>query len=332
MNVIGNIHHSFAEELQSIKQMIYQAISSDVVLLNDVSQYFFNAGSKKLRPLLTLICAKMFSYDLVQNGNNNIKIATAIELIHAATLLHDDVIDNSSLRRFKKTVNAVWDNKTSILVGDILFSQAFSLIIQARCFDILDCLSYAFNDIVMGEIRQLSYIPQKHLINKDVYYQIIGSKTAALFAASCKVGGIMSKQSPETLKLLHDFGYKLGIAFQITDDVLDYSASSNLGKAIGDDFFEGKITLPIIMLIEQANANDKILIHKLFNAEKRQAQELEQILTLLQSHDIFFKISQSLKAQIHDLTDILNSLEVSDNECKQYLYDIMHYCFNRAVL
>jgi octaprenyl-diphosphate synthase len=329
MNLINKLQLSLAGQLNQVNEITLSCIESNIKLLNEAGSYFLQSGGKRLRPILTLLCSNMFAYT---KDDNNIKLASAIELIHAATLLHDDVIDGSMMRRFKKTVNAIWENKTSILIGDILLSHAFKLMIECKSFEALECLSDVVNKIILGELQQLDLYKDSIMISEKQYYEIIANKTAHLFAGACKVAGIIAEQDQDILQSLYNFGYQLGILFQITDDALDYKMNSNLGKNAGDDFLEGKITLPIILLVENATIEHKNRIKALFSTETRTLSEFNEILQLMLYYNIHEKLSYIILQIKQNIYEILENIEVRDLIQKKYLYDITNYCADRMLL
>lgn len=253
---------SLEEDLQRVNALILEKSLSSVDLISTLAQHLISAGGKRLRPLLTLAAARIFNYE----GHNHIRLATAIEFIHTATLLHDDVVDQSALRRGQKSANALWGNAPSVLVGDFLFSQAFGLMVETGSLEALEILSKASSVIAQGEVRQLLAAHELEISFGD-YIETITAKTASLFQAACEVGAVLTPQEAWVRKTLRDFGYHLGLVFQLQDDVLDYfGASETMGKALGNDFREGKVTLPLILTYENASLQEKDYIKKLFQA------------------------------------------------------------------
>ncbi len=251
----SQIFSDLKPDLDKINQIILDNCSGEADLIADIGRHIILPGGKRIRPILTILSSYICNYSNPQNHHYN--LAAAVELIHTATLLHDDVVDNGELRRGKKTANSIWGNKASILVGDYLLSTAFQLMVKSNSIKVLDLLSNTSRIMSDGEVMQLMNSSDID-IKEDKYIQIISQKTAILFAAATSVGAIISNSSAQEEQALYDFGINLGIAFQIMDDILDYSSSSNvLGKEIGDDFFEGKVTLPIIIAYEKANNDEK---------------------------------------------------------------------------
>ena len=241
-----------AEDLAQVNQLIITQGQSEIALINDLAKHIIAAGGKRLRPSLTIAAAKLCGYE----GERHMRLAACVEFIHTATLLHDDVVDESALRRGSATANAVWGNKASVLVGDFLFSRAFQLMVADGSIPVLEILSEASALISAGEVHQLM-VSHDLGITQEIYEQVVAAKTAVLFAAACEIGALVSDK-PEWRAPLRAYGHALGMAFQLVDDALDYQANeSDLGKAIGDDLREGKVTLPIITAYAAATPAEK---------------------------------------------------------------------------
>ena len=249
-NPFNDLLFALKNEMHSVDKLINQRMLSEhTPLIQKLTSHLINAGGKRLRPLLTLASANICNYA----GEHHIHLAAVVEFIHTATLLHDDVIDESLKRRGRPTANMLWDNKSSVLVGDFLFARAFQLMVETGSVEVLSSLSNASAEISESEVLQMS-LSQNLSTTKDQYMQVIKGKTATLFASACEVGGLISKAESNTIESLKFYGEALGICFQIVDDLLDYSGNkSNLGKNIGDDFREKKITLPIIYSLQTKN-------------------------------------------------------------------------------
>ncbi len=240
-------------DLDGVNALIIERMQSPVSLIPQLAGHIIAAGGKRLRPMLTLATSRMCGY----RGSRHIPLAAAVEFIHTATLLHDDVVDASDLRRGLATANAVWGNKPSVLVGDFLFSRAFQLMVEDGSLKVLDILSRASAVIAEGEVLQLVTSNDIDTTEED-YLRVIGAKTAQLFAAAARIGAVLGERSEAEERALESYGRHLGIAFQLVDDVLDYSAREiELGKAIGDDFREGKITLPIVLALRAADDRER---------------------------------------------------------------------------
>jgi octaprenyl-diphosphate synthase len=238
-----------AADMERVNQTILDRMQSSVMLIPQLAGHIIAAGGKRLRPMLTLAAAGLCSYQ----GARHIGLAACVEFIHTATLLHDDVVDESDLRRGAATANAVWDNKSSVLVGDFLFSRSFELMVEDGSLDVLAILSHASSVIAEGEVLQLMTANDTET-GEEEYLEVIRSKTAKLFAAAAEIGAVVADRPAAERDALRSFGHNLGMAFQLVDDVLDYSArQATLGKTVGDDFREGKITLPVVLAFRAAD-------------------------------------------------------------------------------
>lgn len=255
------ITKTISVDLNTTNEIIISSSVGKAELIATITNHLVSSGGKRVRPILTILSARLCGYN---SGSRHCNLAAAVELIHTATLLHDDVVDDSDLRRGRKTANALWDNKASILVGDYLLSVAFQLMVKDGSLEVLDILSKTSGIMADGEVMQLMNSNDIE-ISEDKYLEIISYKTAILFSAATSMGAVITSSSREKQKALADFGNNLGIAFQIMDDVLDYCADQEtLGKGIGNDFFEGKITLPIILTYKQADKSEKTRIKEIF--------------------------------------------------------------------
>jgi len=250
---VADLRAMCASELDLVNRAIIGSMRSQAPIIGDVAGHLINAGGKRLRPILTLAAAQLFSY----RGDDHVKLAAAVELIHGATLLHDDVVDASAMRRGEETANMIWGNKESVLVGDFLFSQAFELMVSAGNLRVLQILSRAAGVIAEGEVLQLA--TQKNLeATFEMYLAVVESKTAALFAAAAQAGAVIAGADHRGEEAVRSFGRNLGIAYQLVDDALDYSGrEKSLGKSVGDDFREGKMTLPVVYAFDRASPGDR---------------------------------------------------------------------------
>ncbi len=300
-----NYYKIIESEMLQVNECILSHLYSKEELVEVVAKYLLNSGGKRIRPSLTLLCAGLCGY----NGGAHIKLAAAVEFIHAATLLHDDVVDNSNMRRFQKSANVVWGNKTSILVGDFLFSQSFKMMVDAGSLEALSRLSSASVRIAEGEVVQLARLSEKRMLSMDEYEQIIRSKTSELFSAACEVGGIISSNDRGISQKLGEFGVRLGVIFQIIDDALDYlGRSSDLGKNIGDDFYEGKVTLPVILLHNLLSASEQACLERIFFLDTRHEAQFEKMLLLLSRHDIKIQIMDYVAQLVKEAADVLDQI------------------------
>ena len=243
-------------DMQAVDQVIHQRLSSDVALVNQLSQYIVNSGGKRLRPLITLLSAKVFSYQ----GDMHYLMAAIIEFIHTATLLHDDVVDESNLRRGNETANALFGNAASVLVGDFLYSRAFEMMIDVDDMRVMQILATTTNVIAEGEVMQLMNVHDAE-VSEEKYLDVIHCKTAKLFEAATQLGAVLCQREEKEIQAMAAYGRYLGTAFQLIDDVMDYSSSSEqMGKNVGDDLAEGKPTLPLIFAIKQGTPEQAALI------------------------------------------------------------------------
>ena len=283
-NSVDDLQLYFAQDMQAVDKLINSYITSNVTpVISELSNHLINAGGKRLRPLLTLAASDLCNY----RGASHIKLAAAIEYIHTATLLHDDVVDESFQRRGKPTANILWDNQSSVLVGDYLFSKSFQLMVETDSLKVLSILADASSTISEGEILQLSAV-RNIKTDESAYFKIIEGKTAALFAAATEVGAVISNVEDKEADALANFGKALGISFQITDDLLDYVGSEEvLGKNIGDDFKEGKVTLPLIKAISKSSKEEKRFWEEVINKGMQKSSDLEHALFLMRQHDVF---------------------------------------------
>ncbi len=270
-----------SDDLVAVNNLIVQRMESGVPLIPQLAGHIVAAGGKRLRPLLTLACAKLCNYD----GIRHRKLATCVEFIHTATLLHDDVVDASDLRRGGPSANALFGNQASVLVGDFLFSRAFQLMTEDGSLDVLRILSNASAIIAEGEVLQLSTMNDSKT-SEQAYLEVVRAKTAELFAAACRIGAVVAGRSAVEEEALRTFGLNLGIAFQIIDDVLDYSAKqAELGKTVGDDFREGKMTLPVILAINRGQEIERVFWRRVLEKLEQRAGDLAQAQDLLLKHN-----------------------------------------------
>ena len=283
-NTILSIHQDIQVKLKKTNETIDRYIKSEISIIPKLSKYFFNKRGKQLRPVLCLLSSKMINSNYSQM-NTDISMAAALEFIHGATLLHDDVIDKGKIRRGQRSINDIWNNKFSVLLGDFMFSKSFQLMTKGNSLSAMESLAEVSSKISEGEFLQLSN-EQNMNIKIEEYINIISLKTAELFGAAMKVPAILTNKSPKLIKQLNTLGVNYGIIFQIIDDNLDYFGGKEIGKVIGQDFLEGKVTLPIILLLKKINKDQKEKINTLFQKKKRTIKELKEIIKLLQKYEI----------------------------------------------
>jgi len=293
---VETLQSLLAEDMKQVNAVIVDRMQSPVALIPQLASHIVAAGGKRLRPLLTLASARLCGYE----GDRHIGLAASVEFIHTATLLHDDVVDESALRRGLDTANALWGNKASVLVGDFLFSRAFQLMVADGSLDVLRILSDASAVIAQGEVHQLLTANDTGT-TEEAYLEVIEAKTAALFAAACRVGAIVAGRPESDQLALERFGLGLGIAFQLVDDILDYSAEQKaLGKTIGDDFREGKITLPLVLAYRRGDEAERAFWRRCVEDMEQTPEDLDHALALLNKHDCLNDSLARAQAYVQD--------------------------------
>ena len=306
-------------ELHATNRAIVARMASPVALIPQLAAHLVASGGKRLRPLLTLAAAKLCGYD----GERHVNLAACVEFIHTATLLHDDVVDELVLRRGSASANAIFGNKASVLVGDFLFARAFQLMVDDGSLEVLRILSAAAATIAEGEVLQLT--TQNDLeTTEQKYFDVIRGKTAALFAAACEVGGVIASRSAAECAALQSFGMDLGMAFQLVDDALDYSADqAQLGKTIGDDFREGKLTYPVLVSIAAAEGDEAAFWNRTIGQGEQTATDLQTALHFMQKHDA---TGRSLARADEFVASACAALDVfADLPMRQALLDVARY-------
>ena len=302
-------------KLESVEKLISIKLESRVGLIQKMSKYHLNSGGKRIRALLTMGSARLGGYS---EGKRDVNLAACVELIHSATLLHDDVIDESKVRRGIKTANSIWGNQSSILVGDYLLSRCFEMMVEDGNLEILKLLSSTSSKIAQGEVLQLEH-----------YIKIIELKTAALFSAATRVGACISNLDNKKKDALESYGKNLGLAFQIADDALDYFSKEKIfGKEIGKDFFEGKVTLPIIILFQKANSIERAFLTNTFKKKEREKKDFEDTLKLIKKYnalDTTFKRAEYFVNVSYDALGIF-----VESEEKTVLQNLTGFSLNRS--
>ena len=311
-------------DMAHVNRIILDKAISDVEMIPELAHHLIDSGGKRLRPMLTIAAAKLAGYQ----GEGHIRLAAAVEFMHTATLLHDDVVDESDLRRGKKTARKLWGNQASVLVGDFLLGQAFRMMVDVGSLPALKILSNAAAVIAEGEVMQLA--AAKHTsTTEDAYLAIINAKTAALFAAAAEVGPAIAQRPTDEQAALRSYGKNLGIAFQLVDDALDYAGdSSRLGKSVGDDFREGKITLPVILSYRRGNDAERTFWNRTLTEGKIVDGDLEHALSLMKRHkaiEATFERARHYGAIARDALVIF-----PDSVPRKALADVVQFCVSRA--
>ncbi len=315
-----------AADMDAVNALIQTRMASKhAPRIPEVTAHLVNAGGKRLRPLLTLACAKLFDYA----GPYHVHLAATVEFIHTATLLHDDVVDESAQRRGRPTANLLWDNKSSVLVGDYLFSRSFQLMVETGSLQVLDILANASATIAEGEVLQLT-AAQDLRTTEDIYLQVVRGKTAALFSAATQVGGVISNASDAECQALYDYGDALGVAFQIVDDLLDVVGDTKAtGKNVGDDFRERKLTLPLIKAIAAADDHEKVFWKRTIEKGDQQDGDLEHAINLMHKHGAIDATRNDALAWAKRAQDALATLP--QGQINSLLSSLTQYVVDRIV-
>lgn len=326
MNALDKLTALVAADLEKVNQTIVDRMHSPVALIPQLAGHIVAAGGKRLRPLLTLASSRLAGH----TGERHVKLATCVEFIHTATLLHDDVIDESDLRRGLATANTIWGNKASVLVGDFLFSRAFELMVEDGSLSVLAILSRASSVIAEGEVLQLITANDMDT-TEESYLEVISSKTAALFAAACRIGAVVAERPHDLEEALDSYGRNLGVAFQLIDDALDYSAKQEkLGKAIGDDFREGKITLPVILSFSRGDEEERAFWRRTQETleQAEDDADLRHAIALMEKHNA---LADTI-VRAHQYGDLARAAlaPFPDGELKQTMIDVIDFCIERA--
>ncbi len=319
---IQAVYSLVANDRQAVDALIRQRLHSEVVLINQISHYIINSGGKRMRPVLVLLSSRAFGYE----GTDHHELAAVIEFIHTATLLHDDVVDASELRRGRDTANAVWGNEASVLVGDFLYSRAFQMMVSVKSMRVMEILAQATNTIAEGEVKQLLNIHNTET-TEEVYLDVIRSKTAKLFESAAQIGAVLAGRSTEEEQALAAYGMYLGTAFQLIDDALDYSSSAEeLGKNIGDDLAEGKPTLPLLYTLHNGNDEQRALIRSVI--EEGGKDRINEVIAAIESTGAIAYTSRS--AQIEADKAIAQLAIIPDSPYKEALIALAQYAVSRS--
>ncbi len=327
MDLVKKLHIYLDKELKLLNEVILQRFAGREKFIEMIGSYIVNSQGKKIRSILTILVAKSFEN---RNLQNIITTCAAVELIHMATLLHDDVIDNSKIRRSMPVSNILWGTEATILVGDFLISQAFEFLISTKSFDILEILSRASSLLIEGELAQLYKLKKKIFISEQEYYKIINFKTSELFSASVFSSAILSTDSQEQRELIKKFGLFFGQIFQITDDLLDYYGDpTSFGKSRGNDFKEGQVTLPIIFLFNKLENQDKKHLLDLLSLDIRTEIHFEWVVDKMN----LFKIKDSMLQMLYKIEvealQVLNTLSLKNQDI-EYIMSLTKYMIKRT--
>ncbi len=321
---VERLHALVTADMTATDRLIHERMGSGVLLIPDLARHLIDSGGKRLRPLLTLASARLGGYA----GVGHVKLAAAVEFIHTATLLHDDVVDESSLRRGKVSANIVWGNKPSVLVGDFLFSRAFQLMVETGSLTVLDILAGASAIIAEGEVMQLKSANNLGVTEED-YLRVVSAKTAALFAAAAESGAVIAGQSEEKIAAMRDYGQNLGIAFQLVDDALDYSGRQALmGKSVGDDFREAKVTLPVILAYARSNETTRRFWKRVIETGPQGESDLDRAITLVEETGAIGETMARARRYADLARQALSPLAAGD--IRSALADIADFCVERA--
>ena len=313
-----------ADDMDRVNGIILEKARSDVEMIPELARHLIDSGGKRLRPMLTIAAAKLCGY----NGEGHVKLAASVEFMHTATLLHDDVVDESDLRRGKIAARMLWGNEASVLVGDFLLGQAFKMMVEVGSLGALRVLSNAAVVIAEGEVFQLS-IAKNTATTEDDYLAVINGKTAALFSAAAEVGGIIAERSPAEQAALRSYGKNLGLAFQLVDDALDYSGEqAKLGKSIGDDFREGKITLPVVLSFRRGNAEEREFWQRTLEKGETEDGDLDRAIGYMTKYGAIEDTIQRARHYGAMACDALAIFPAS--EAKSALLDAVEFCISRA--
>ena len=292
-------------ELKALEVLMRERIRSSASLIPELSEYMIFSGGKQLRALITILCAKMSNY----SGDEHIRLAAAVEFLHNATLLHDDVVDEGDMRRGRETARGIWGNPASVLVGDFLLGRAFEMMVASGSMKALQVLSRAAALIAEGEVMQLAILGNVEVGEKQ-YFQVIETKTATLFSAAASVGGIVADCSVREVEALRTYGCNLGIAFQLVDDALDYGGESvRLGKWVGNDFLQGKVTLPILLAFSRGDGGEKNFWREKFASPQRSDEDLHEAMSLVEKHNVLPDVLGRAKEYGTVARDALNTFE-----------------------
>ena len=319
---IQSIYSLIEDDMSAVDSMIQSRLQSDVVLINQLGHYIINSGGKRLRPALAILCARACGY----NGSAHINLATIIEFIHTATLLHDDVVDNSDMRRGRETANNLWGNEASVLVGDFLYTRSFEMMVEMESMRLMKILSHTTNVIAEGEVLQLLNCNDADT-TEESYLEVIHHKTAKLFEAAGLLGAVISQATPDVEQAMSDYAMHLGSAFQLVDDLLDYSESSEtIGKNIGDDLAEGKPTLPLIYAMKHGSQQQASIIRTAI--EEGQRDKIDEIIIIIEQTGAIAYTAKAAQNEVNKAISVLSILE--ESPYKDALIGLANFSVSRS--
>ena len=322
-NAVAELQALVRSEMEAVNDFIRERMASDVPMIPELASHLINSGGKRLRPMLTIAASRMCDY----TGSDHIKLAATVEFLHTATLLHDDVVDESDMRRGSKTARMLWGNQASVLVGDFLLGRAFKLMVETKSLRALEIIADAASIIAEGEVMQLAAAKDTST-TEDAYLRVISAKTAALFAAASEIGAVISKREGNEAAALHSYGRNLGIAFQLVDDALDYGGrAAALGKNTGDDFREGKITLPVVLAFRRGTAEERSFWERTLQQGDRQEGDLERAVELMHRHSA---LEDTILRARHYGAMAIDALAIfPESKYRDALTALVEFCINR---
>lgn len=326
-NAVAQLQALVAKDMEDVNEFIRERMSSEVPMIPELASHLINSGGKRLRPMLTIAASRICGY----TGTDHIKLAASVEFLHTATLLHDDVVDESDLRRGKKTARMLWGNQASVLVGDFLLGRAFRLMVETKSLRALEIIANAASVIAEGEVMQLAAAKDTST-TEDAYMRVIQAKTAALFAAAAEIGAVIAARPANEAAALESYGRNLGIAFQLVDDALDYggrqATAATLGKNVGDDFREGKITLPVVLAFRRGDSTERAFWQRVLQDGDQREGDLEHATVLMTRHAT---IDATIARAQHYGEIAKDALAIfPDTPYRQALSDLVDFCIGRT--
>tara|TARA_R110000868_G_scaffold34169_12_gene123568 strand:- start:2803 stop:3831 length:1029 start_codon:yes stop_codon:yes gene_type:complete len=326
-NAVAQLQALVAQDMEDVNEFIRERMSSEVPMIPELASHLINSGGKRLRPMLTIAASRICGY----TGTDHIKLAASVEFLHTATLLHDDVVDESDLRRGKKTARMLWGNQASVLVGDFLLGRAFRLMVETKSLRALEIIANAASVIAEGEVMQLAAAKDTST-TEDAYMRVIQAKTAALFASAAEIGAVIAERPANEAAALESYGRNLGIAFQLVDDALDYggrqATAATLGKNVGDDFREGKITLPVVLAFRRGDSTERAFWQRVLQDGDQREGDLEHATQLMARHAT---IDATIARAQHYGEIAKDALAIfPDTPYRQALSDLVDFCIGRT--